>query len=296
MQRGCAGADGGGKVAGLEEVRSLVVSAFQSVPVPKPNKLMMRLSPYTDNAPDRKAVRAALEGKHWTELTPTFCKDHPVLFPYLTAEAYQHYLPALLTSALDCFNNEPHLANTAVYAVKPSEHAIYYRGNDDYFDRQIALLTREQHEAVAAFLGIWLDREPYYFTFIAARAFRWGWDKVETREHPRFRAFYERLHHWQHTRPSNTEMRRLLDEIESAFADTPYPGDNSLCGSDQGDEPAESALDFRGVHWQNVHPELLAANYTSLSFLTAEGFRYYLPAYLAAELSGCASESGAFQN
>ena len=36
---------------------------------------------------------------------------------------------------------------------------------------------------------------------------------------------------------------------------------------------------------------LLASNYTSLSFLSSEGFRYFLPAYLSAELYGADQDS-----
>ncbi|MGV3721072.1 MAG: DUF6714 family protein, partial [Actinomycetota bacterium] len=84
--------------------------------------------------------------------------------------------------------------------------------------------------------------------------------------------------------PADPRVAALFRQIGDAFAATPYPGDHQLCGSDQGDEPAEYALELRGLRWQAVHPELLAHCYAALSFLSAEGFRYFLPAFLLADL------------
>jgi hypothetical protein len=52
------------------------------------------------------------------------------------------------------------------------------------------------------------------------------------------------------------------------------------------------ALDLRGVRWQSAHPELLARCYSALSFLADFGFRYFLPAYLRADLLGYESNAG----
>ena len=40
------------------------------------------------------------------------------------------------------------------------------------------------------------------------------------------------------------------------------------------------------MKWQSAHPDLLARCYSALNFLTAAGFRYFLPAYLLADLQG----------
>lgn len=75
--------------------------------------------------------------------------------------------------------------------------------------------------------------------------------------------------------------------IREAFAVTPHPGDAFLVGSRDGCEPAETLEPFRGLaHWSDVPPETLDAEYTALSFLSDGGFRFFLPAYVVAELEG----------
>jgi hypothetical protein len=73
--------------------------------------------------------------------------------------------------------------------------------------------------------------------------------------------------------------------VQDAFAATSYPGDDHICTPQPGDEePAEYAMEFRGARWQRLHPGFLAQHYPSLSFFTHEAFRYFLPAYLVADL------------
>lgn len=70
--------------------------------------------------------------------------------------------------------------------------------------------------------------------------------------------------------------------VEAAFADAPYPGDDHI-GYDPGDwESAELSRAFKGRHWRELSPAEL--QYHGSSFLSSEGFRYYLPAYLLAAL------------
>ena len=77
---------------------------------------------------------------------------------------------------------------------------------------------------------------------------------------------------------------KVIDEIRRAFASTPRPGDAFLVGSREGCEPEESVTPFRGREWQSLDAALLDANYTSLGFFSEGGFRYFLPAYLIADV------------
>jgi hypothetical protein len=80
----------------------------------------------------------------------------------------------------------------------------------------------------------------------------------------------------------------LMTQIERAFAGVPYPGDDQLCqgaGAQlEGTEEANIAAVFRGRHWRDVPLEDLARYSATLSFLTSEAFRFYLPAYLLAAI------------
>ncbi len=82
------------------------------------------------------------------------------------------------------------------------------------------------------------------------------------------------------------DKETVLILIDSAFGDNPYPGDPFLQGSFDGSEPYEEAGAFRGkTNWKGIEPQFLDAHYTALSFLSEAGFRFYLPAYLVADLN-----------
>jgi hypothetical protein len=78
--------------------------------------------------------------------------------------------------------------------------------------------------------------------------------------------------------------------IRNAFADTPCPGDHALVRS-AGDEPGEVVELFRGRNdWRVLTADFVdwagAASPCALSFFSAGAFRFYLPAYLIADLDG----------
>ncbi|KFA90911.1 DUF6714 family protein [Archangium violaceum] len=80
----------------------------------------------------------------------------------------------------------------------------------------------------------------------------------------------------------DSRREALQRQIEAAFADAPHPGDDRI-GYDADDwESAELARAFKGRQWKELSPVEL--QYHSSSFLSSEGFRYYLPAYLLAAL------------
>ncbi len=79
----------------------------------------------------------------------------------------------------------------------------------------------------------------------------------------------------------------LVTHITEAFRATPYPGDPFLQGSHEGDEPFAIAAAFAGqTDWTQLAPSFLDEHYTALSFLSEAGFRFFLPAYLCADVRG----------
>ncbi len=83
------------------------------------------------------------------------------------------------------------------------------------------------------------------------------------------------------------DKEALIKEIRRAFGRNPYPGDKFLQGSFDGCEPYEVVVPFRGRDdWQNVDSELLDTHYSALSFFSEAALRFFLPAYLIADLNG----------
>jgi hypothetical protein len=77
----------------------------------------------------------------------------------------------------------------------------------------------------------------------------------------------------------------LVALIHIAFDGNAYPGDAFLQGSSEGSEPAEIAAAFVGHEdWAALDAPFLDGNYTALSFLSEAGFRYFIPAYLVADV------------
>ena len=81
------------------------------------------------------------------------------------------------------------------------------------------------------------------------------------------------------------DTQQVIEHIRQAFRETERPGDVFLQGSHEGCEPGESVAPFMGiVDWSQLDAEILDASYTALSFFSEGGFRYFLPAYLIADL------------
>ena len=79
----------------------------------------------------------------------------------------------------------------------------------------------------------------------------------------------------------------LIALVREAFDRTPHPGDAFLVGSREGCEPEETIAPFRGAtRWSDVPVETLDGQYAALSFLSEGGFRFFLPAYVVADLEG----------
>lgn len=79
---------------------------------------------------------------------------------------------------------------------------------------------------------------------------------------------------------------QLIELIREAFSETDHPGDGFLLGSREGEDSLEAAEPFRGfTDWSAVDTATLDENYDALSFLSEGGFRFFLPAYLIADLN-----------
>jgi hypothetical protein len=80
---------------------------------------------------------------------------------------------------------------------------------------------------------------------------------------------------------------QIVDLIREAFSATAYPGDAFLQGSFDGCEPYDEVGAFAGkTDWSRLDSAFLDAHYCALSFFSEGGFRYFLPAYLIADLRG----------
>ena len=83
-----------------------------------------------------------------------------------------------------------------------------------------------------------------------------------------------------------TDRERTIEQIRLAFAAHVFPGDYFLQGSFEGSEPAEEIDPFKSQKdWQVIDADFLDAHASALSFFSEAGFRFYLPAYLIADLN-----------
>ncbi|MDJ0613163.1 MAG: hypothetical protein QNJ29_05760 [Rhizobiaceae bacterium] len=88
---------------------------------------------------------------------------------------------------------------------------------------------------------------------------------------------------------SNQSDVNLIEKIEQAFADVQYPGDDNLTDSNYGEEPSALAIEFRGkTDWKQLDTAFLNQAPdgwgSALSFFSDSALRFYLPAYLIANI------------
>lgn len=87
------------------------------------------------------------------------------------------------------------------------------------------------------------------------------------------------------------DAEALKAMIRAAFAGVEHPGDWCLRGSNEGDEPYLAEQEFKGkTDWRALDPafldQALDGYASALSFFSDEAFRFYLPAYLIADIEG----------
>ena len=76
-----------------------------------------------------------------------------------------------------------------------------------------------------------------------------------------------------------------LQTIRDAFGANAYRDDAYLQGNTEGTEAYEEKGPFRGkTDWQKLNAAFLDAHAAALSFFSEAGFRFFLPAYLVADL------------
>jgi hypothetical protein len=79
----------------------------------------------------------------------------------------------------------------------------------------------------------------------------------------------------------------VLQKIRAAFGANEYPGDAYLQGSNEGCEPAEEVEPFQGkTNWESIEAGFLDAHASAPSFFSEAGLRFFLPAYLVADVEG----------
>ena len=82
-----------------------------------------------------------------------------------------------------------------------------------------------------------------------------------------------------------SDRETVISQIRELFANVEYPGDNFLQGSFDGCEPYEVVSPFIGkTDWRSVDAQFLDSHYDALSFFSEGAFRFFLPAYLIADL------------
>ncbi len=79
----------------------------------------------------------------------------------------------------------------------------------------------------------------------------------------------------------------VIKSIQQAFAGGIYPGDGFLIGSTDGCEPEDEVGPFRGkTDWRTLDASFLDTHASALSFFSEAALRFYLPAYLIADVRG----------
>ncbi len=87
------------------------------------------------------------------------------------------------------------------------------------------------------------------------------------------------------------DHKLLKAQIRKAFSIVEYPGDWCLVGSTEGEEPVILKEEFMGKNdWEALPASFLDQAPdgfgSALSFFSDEAFRFYLPAYLIADIDG----------
>jgi len=96
---------------------------------------------------------------------------------------------------------------------------------------------------------------------------------------------------WMNEHGRVFDIEALKSQISSAFSNVAFPGDWCLREGNEGDEPFLLEREFQGkTNWHVLAPEFLDGApdgfASALSFFSDEAFRFYLPAYLIADING----------
>jgi hypothetical protein len=83
-----------------------------------------------------------------------------------------------------------------------------------------------------------------------------------------------------------------LARIEAAFADAPRPSNEDLLHERCLDDNDIVRL-YAVAHWRELPDELVDSEYAALSFLSPDGFRHFIPAYMGFTLRHLGSGAAA---
>lgn len=78
--------------------------------------------------------------------------------------------------------------------------------------------------------------------------------------------------------------RDIALDVEIAFNNVPYPGDDNLIAFTGHWESPDVLEAFRGKHWRDISLDVLFTHRLSLSLFSPKAFLFNLPAYLIAAL------------
>ncbi len=82
-------------------------------------------------------------------------------------------------------------------------------------------------------------------------------------------------------------IENVIDRIHSAFGSSECPGEGFLQGSFEGCEPYDEVGPFKSrKDSRGIEADFLDGHANALSFFSEAGFRFFLPAYLIADLHG----------
>ncbi len=265
----------------LDQVREQIITAFASTSPSTPADLALLPEPAEG---EKRHLELELQGRLSSELDRGFWLQRWSSFGSLLPRSNRYYLPSLLLLCLDESPDAWELTSGTLIVLTPRFRRLHDYGRDKRFEYQTSLITPEQQAAVCSFLG-WLLAKPKW-EIRSAKALKFGWNKLDHPAVRQCREFYDSLHHYTHPLVEDDEQRHLIEAIKDAFEERSYPGDDQLCGSEYGDEPAEYALEFKGLDWRTLHPRFLAYHSAALSFYADEGFAYFLPAFMIADVLG----------
>lgn len=228
--------------------------------------------------PDHLAVRAKLAGKRWTEVSGEFLEKRHF---WLTPEAWAYFLPARLTAGLGSDEAAWRLA----VSVNPDMLRVLH-GGDRLLERQLAPLDGVRYRAATDALWSLMDTGTQTGRWIA-RALHYGWSSRPSPALDAARAYRAGLDGNPWPRHEDPDVDALLLLLAEAFAAAPYPGDGLIIDDPEHCwECAGCELELRGRHWRTMHPDVIKVADEALSFASPAGFRFFLPAWIAADLNG----------
>jgi hypothetical protein len=82
-------------------------------------------------------------------------------------------------------------------------------------------------------------------------------------------------------------LEALVQTIRAGFQHSAYPGDAYLQGTFEGCEPYDEVGPFKGItDWSVLEAPFLDGHYCAPGFFSEAGFRFFIPAYLVADVRG----------